>query len=113
MANITQDNTTFNVSSEAVFAKNGKYSHGSNTYIDDNKITRFDVDYFAENPDEISKSFNAIEIDWNNAQLGNKVDSATLTPGEEIIIQTTGQLLSYMSTIAQKLTNLENILINL
>ena len=56
---------------------------------------------------------NAVTIDWNGAQLGNKVDSATLTPGEEIIIQTTGQLLSYMSTIAQKLTNLENILINL
>lgn len=48
---------------------------------------------------------NAVSIDWNNAQLGNKVDSATLTPGEEIIIQTTGQLLSYMSTIAQTTEN--------
>ena len=43
---------------------------------------------------------NAVSIDWNNEKLGNKVDSATLTPGEEIIIQTTGQLLSYMSTIS-------------
>lgn len=48
---------------------------------------------------------NAIDIDWNNAQLGNKVDSATLAPGEEIIIQTTGQLLSYLSTIAQTTEN--------
>lgn len=48
---------------------------------------------------------NAVSIDWNNAQLGNKVDSATLTPGEEIIIQTTGQLLSYMSMIAQTTEN--------
>ena len=62
---------------------------------------------------EFGGIINAIDIDWNDAQLGNKVDSATLTPGEEIIIQTTGQLLSYMSTIAQKLTDLENILINL
>lgn len=100
MANIIQDNTTFNVSSDTVFAKNGKYSHGSN--VDGNK---FDAEYFSENPDDLSKSFNAVEIDWNNAQLGNKVDSATLTPGEEIIIQTTGQLLSYMSTIAQTTEN--------
>ena len=44
---------------------------------------------------------NAVDIDWNNAKLG------------ETIIETTGQLLSYMSTIAQKIENLENILINL
>ena len=44
---------------------------------------------------------NAVNIDWNNAKLG------------ETIIKTTGQLLSYMSTIAQKIENLENILINL
>lgn len=48
---------------------------------------------------------NAVDIDWNGAQLGNKVDSSTLTAGEEIIIQTTGQLLSYMSTIAQTTEN--------
>lgn len=50
---------------------------------------------------------NGIDIDWNDAKLGK------LSTGEEIIIQTTGQLLSYMSTIAQKITNLENILLNL
>ena len=44
---------------------------------------------------------NAVDIDWNNAKLG-----ATT-------IETTGQLLSYMRTIAQKIENLENILINL
>lgn len=50
---------------------------------------------------------NAIEIDWNGADMGN------LTTGEKLIINTTGQLLSYMSNISQKITNLENILINL
>ena len=44
---------------------------------------------------------NAVDIDWNEAKLG------------EVMISTTGQLLSYMSTIAQKIENLENILINL
>lgn len=44
---------------------------------------------------------NAVDIDWNDANLGS------------YIISTTGQLLSYMSAISQKITNLENILINL
>ena len=70
MANIIQDNTTFNVSADIVFARGGKYTHSSN--VDGNK---FDAEYFSENPDDLSKSFNAVEIDWNNAQLGNKVDS--------------------------------------
>lgn len=57
---------------------------------------------------------NAVELDWNGANLGNEItDSANLTTGEEIIIKTTGQLLSYMSVISQKITNLENILMNL
>ena len=51
--------------------------------------------------DNAIPSFNCVDIDWNGAQLG------------ELIINTTGQLLSYMSTISQKITNLENILINL
>ncbi|MBR2883100.1 MAG: hypothetical protein IKB96_12330 [Prevotella sp.] len=55
--------------------------------------------------DGVEKFVNAVEIDWNDAKLGNNVDSTTLTPGEEIIIQTTGQLLSYMSTIAQTTEN--------
>lgn len=43
----------------------------------------------------------AIEIDWNSANYGS------------YIINTTGQLLSYMSNISKKITDLENILINL
>ena len=49
----------------------------------------------------IEPVINAIEIDWNSANLGS------------YIINTTGQLLSYMSNISQKISNLENILINL
>ena len=49
----------------------------------------------------VNPLINAIEIDWNEAQLGT------------YIIKTTGELLSYMSNISQKIENLENILINL
>jgi len=102
MAIIKQDNTIFNVSSDVIFTAGGKYANSSKA---DAGGYNFDAEYFAENPNDLSKSFNAVEIDWNNAQLGNKVDSSTLTPGEEIIIQTTGQLLSYMSTIARTTEN--------
>ena len=49
----------------------------------------------------VAYTVNAIEIDWNGANLGS------------YIINTTGQLLSYMSTISEKIANLENILIDL
>ena len=77
MATIKQDNINFNVNKDAIFASGGKYTHTSNI---DGSV--FDADYFAENPNDITKSINAIEIDWNGAQLG------------ELIINTTGQLLS-------------------
>jgi hypothetical protein len=105
MATITQNNVTFsNVQvGSMVSGWDTKYSNLNNVL--DGK---YDPD-----PENIEKSFNAIEIDWNGAQLGNKLDSSTLTPGEAIIIETTGQLLSYISTISDKITKLENILINL
>ena len=82
MANIKQDNINFNVNKDAIFASGGKYTHTSN--IDggvDGSV--FDADYFAENPNDITKSINAVEIDWNGAQLGDKE------------INTTGELLSH------------------
>lgn len=63
MGTINQDNTIFNVSSDVIFTAGGKYTHASN--IDGNK---FDAEYFSENPNDLTKSFNAVEIDWNGAQ---------------------------------------------
>ena len=63
MATIKQDTINFTVNSDTVFGMNGKYSHGSN--VDG---STFDAEYFAENPNDLTKSFNAIEIDWNGAQ---------------------------------------------
>ena len=73
-----------------------------------------DNDFEYADEDGVTPFINAVEIDWNGASLGNEItDSATLTTGEQILINTTGQLLSYMSVISQKITNLENILMNL
>ena len=47
------------------------------------------------------KNIQSVLIDWNGAQLG------------DYIVNTTGQLLSYMSVISEKIENLEKILINL
>ena len=62
-------------------------------------------DFTSENSsvyeDGIKPFVNAVEIDWNGANLGS------------YIINSTAQLLSYMSTISEKIANLENILINL
>ena len=68
------------------------------------KLTNGSTDFELE---DIVPVINAVEIDWNGVDMGN------LTTGEKLIINTTGQLLSYMSSISQKITNLENILINL
>mgnify|MGYP003289007941 CR=1 FL=1 len=98
MSTIKQDNVNFNNAPIGSGAFNGwgtKYT---------NSLNLLDGKYDPD-PENVEKSFNAVEIDWNGAQLGNKVDSATLMPGEEIIILTTGQLLSYMSTIAQTTEN--------
>lgn len=77
MAKIVQDNINFTVNSDTVFSKNGKYTHGSN--INGNK---FDAEYFAENPNDLTKSFNAIEIDWNSAILPAYSPSGLNTTGE-------------------------------
>jgi len=107
MATITQNNIDFtNVQPSNIYAAGGKFSLSAN----DDGTGKFDTTLTG---DEISKSLNAVEIDWNGAELGNKLDPSSLTPGETIIIETTGQLLSYISTIADKITKLENILLNL
>ena len=77
MATISQNNINFtNINADPIFSINGKFSRNQN----DDGNGHFDTT-LTEN--EIVKSFNAIEIDWNGAQL----DSQTT-------INTTGQLIS-------------------
>ena len=86
MVEVRQNEITFSNHSFGINLP-GKYG---NTDPDDFEITG-----------EFEPFVNAVEIDWNGANLGS------------YIINTTGQLLSYMSNISQKIENLENILINL
>lgn len=63
MATITQNNINFiNVKSDPIFAGTGKFSKSDNN----NGNNRFDITLSG---DEIAKAFNAIEIDWNGAQI--------------------------------------------
>ena len=65
MGTITQNNIQFtNVQPSNIFAAGGKY-----TILANNDGTgKFDISIPG---DEITKSFNAVEIDWNGAQLTN------------------------------------------
>ena len=77
MATISQNNINFtNINADPIYTNYGKYSRSANS----DGTAHFDTT-LTEN--EIVKSFNAIEIDWNGAQL----DSQTT-------INTTGQLIS-------------------
>ena len=83
MATITQDNIQFtNIQPNNIFANSGKYSISFN----DDGTGKFDTTIPG---DELTKSLNAVEIDWNGAVLpnGNPEDATDLT------INTTGELL--------------------
>ena len=81
MAEIIQNNIQFTkVQNDNIFAAGGKYSISAN----DDGTGKYDTSIPGE---EITKSFNAVEIDWNGAKPGIGEDA---TNG----ITTTGELLS-------------------
>ena len=86
MSTINQNGIDFNNINvgEKVFSTGGKYSHVDNTW---------DGVY---DPADLYMSVNAVEIDWQGAQLGSTT------------INTTGQLLSYITTLSNRIAALEN-----
>ena len=77
MATITQDQIQFsNIKADTIYKRGGKYTHMSNA--DGNK---FDTTIPG---DEITKSFNAIEIDWNGAKPGIGEGESGIKTGEII-----------------------------
>ena len=55
---------------------------------------------------------NAIDIDWNAANLGNNVNidaNGGTSNGNSAEINTTGALLSYISALAQRIDNIESV----
>ena len=82
MATIQQNNINFtSVNSDPIFMVSGKFSKSDNNDGSGN----FDTELRG---DEIAKSFNALEIDWNGAQWPNSTASTPTT------INTTGDLIN-------------------
>ena len=82
MATLNQDSINFtNIAADKIFGVEAKYSASMN----DDGTGKFDTTLTGN---ELAKSINAVEIDWNGAKLGTTT------------INTTGQLLSYISEVA-------------
>ena len=97
MATINQDSINFtNIQAVNMFPAAGKYTMWAN--VDSNG--KFDTTLTGS---EITKSLNAIEIDWNGAQL-NLPEAFGGTQN----ISSTGQLLSLIKQLADKIDDIEN-----
>ena len=97
MATINQDSINFtNVQPTNIFTAAGKYSISAN----DDGTGKFDTTLTGS---EVTKSFNAIEIDWNNAAFKSAVDAITTVPDNGAIqseiqnIKTTGELVKIIA----------------
>ena len=74
---MVQNNIIFNnVNADKIYQRNGKYTHGDNANgnVFDTSLTG----------DEITKSFNAVEIDWNGAKPGIGEGASGIKTGEII-----------------------------
>lgn len=80
MATIKQNNINFtNIQPVGIFGVGARYSNSMN----DDGTGKFDTSLTG---DKISKSLNAVEIDWNGAQLknGSTVKATLNTTGESL-----------------------------
>ena len=93
MGSFIQNNINFNnINADTVYKRSGKYTHMSNA-----NGNKFDTSIIES---ELTPSFNAIEIDWNGAQLNlPEVFGGTQT------ISSTGQLLSIIQQLANAINN--------
>ena len=100
MTTITQNGIEFmNIHNSNIYSASGKYSISMN----DDGNCKFDTTLTGE---EISKSFNSIEIDWNGARLPN-VDPLT---GGQKIINTSGELIQIINSIQKEIHILTDII---
>lgn len=82
MATIQQNDINFtNVQADSIFMVTGKFSRAANNDGSGNFDTTL-------GGDEIAKSFNAVEIDWNGADFDNAPGTKPST------INTTGDLIN-------------------
>ena len=93
MASFTQNNIQFTLNADAVTPFGGKYTDTRNY---DSSTGLYNVNSNKLSNVGVFKSINAVEIDWNGAQLELPADL-----GGTQTIQTTGQLLSIIQQIAK------------
>ena len=70
------------------------------------------ADIANDNGGVLPTTINAVEIDWNTANLGNYVNidaNGGKSNGNSAEINTTGALLSYISALAQRIDNIESV----
>ena len=84
MATLNQNGINFTLNAESVTTFTGKYTDIENF---DDSTRRYNVDQNKLNTLGVSMSFNAVEIDWNDAELG-EVNGIPLGT-----IKTTGDLI--------------------
>ena len=108
---LTESNITFNNVVAPTTIGNSKYNYAK--YKDKttgNDITRSST----EISDPVNKFINAIDIDWNEAKYGDRVDELSLEVPEGLaheIINTTGEFideLTYLRAQVDKLTPIVN-----
>ena len=96
MATLTQNNIQFTLNDDYVISNDGKYTHINNYDASTNK---YKINQNFLNNVGVTKSLNAVELDWNDADLQSAVNAitdipeglpASLTDGK---IKSTGDLL--------------------
>ena len=99
MANTTiiqQSNINFTVDT-----RSNRYTGWGRKYTNTDNIGETYPAY----PDDINFGINAIEIDWNDAQLGKTIE---ITPGTNLSkIKTTGDLILLIKKLEERITTLE------
>ena len=105
MSSITQNQITFNnISADTVYKRGGKYTHMSNA-----NGNKFDTTLTGE---ELTPSFNAIEIDWNGAKLGDAITALSTNVQEGVAVSnitTTGELLKVVAQLQAQVNTLTTL----
>ena len=84
MATLTQNEIVFTLNDDTVTPFSGKYTNDQNF---DANTGLYDIDQNKLNTVGVYKSVNAIEIDWNGAEVD-----------ENTVLNTTGDLLTWIKT---------------
>ena len=100
MGTLNQNNVTFALNADTATPFGGKYTNDQN--FDDN-TGKYNVNQNKLNNIGVYKSFNAVEIDWNDANLASRkseIENAGVPDSQSLpsALKTTGELLDIIAT---------------